>query len=95
MSSRGRKSHLTKRDIKVLMFLWKFKVSTTAMLCKVFFYNIEYKTAYNVILRLRQNTFIRTNVDQDGENHVWVLTKKGFDVVKKYLPELRANCFNS
>ena len=95
MSKKGRKPYLTKRDIQVLLFLWKFKVSTTAILHKVFFPSIEYKTAYNVLLRLKQKSLICINVDQDGENYVWALTKKGFDIVKSYLPELRANCFKS
>ena len=95
MPKRGRPPCLAKRDIDILVFLWKYKVSTTEILHKTFLSNITFKSAYVKLIRLKIKSYIKTYVDETGQNHVWDLTKKGFDVVKKGLPELRAECFKS
>lgn len=95
MSKRGKKPRLTQRDVEILCFLWKFKVSTTEIIHKTFLSNITFKSAYNKLIRLKQKSYIEVHVNQTGGDPVWVLQKKGFEVVKNILPELRADCFKS
>ena len=47
------------REIPLLLFLWKWKVSTTAALIQKFFPNCKGKTAYNRILSLRKAGLIQ------------------------------------
>ena len=48
----------SERDLRVLKFIWRFKVATTAQLYHAFFSDIRFNSAYNILQRLRRNGLI-------------------------------------
>lgn len=83
------------RDIPILLFLWKWRVSTTAALIKKFFPNCAARTAYNRVLRLREGGLIKARADGVGQDFVCTLDMKGFRTIRRYLPHLREEGFKS
>ncbi len=83
------------RDIPMLHFLWKWKVSSTAALTKKFFPNCKGKTAYNRLLDLRQAKIIQVQADPKGIKFVCMLGQKGFDAIRGDLPPLEEEGYKS
>jgi hypothetical protein len=84
----------SKRDIPLFVFLWKWKVATTAALYLKFFSNSCIpKRAYNRLLVLRRAGFIEAKSNLEGDKSVWTLTKRGFEVIRPLLPGLRSEGF--
>ncbi len=84
-----------KRDVPILLFLWKWKVMTTAALAKRFYPDAKPATAYRRLWCLAQAGYIQIRANAQGERFVWMLTKKGFNVIKDQLPELKEEGFLS
>lgn len=83
------------REIPLLLFLWKWKVSTTAALIKKFFPNCKEKTAYNRILALRHAGLIQVRSDCGGQKFICALDEKGFDHIRTKLPFIGEDGFKS
>mgnify|MGYP000538295240 CR=1 FL=1 len=83
------------REIPLLHFLWKWKVSTTAALIKKFFPNCKGKTAYNRLLSLRHAGLIRVSSDGQGQKFICSLDRKGFEAIKGSLPLMKEEGFKS
>ena len=83
------------REIPLLLFLWKWKVSTTAAIIKKFFPNCKGKTAYNRILALRQAGLIQVRSDCGGQKFICALDQKGFDHIRTKLPHADMKAFKS
>ena len=83
------------RDVPILQFLWKWKVSTTAALVEKFFKNCSGKTAYNRLLALRQAGLIRINADGLGQKFVYSLDRKGFEAIRETLPLMQEEGYKS
>ncbi len=75
-----------KRDMKILLFLWKWKMATTHTLATRYFYDVSPATAYRRLYRLAEGGFITSRCDVSGNKFIWILEQKGFDVVRRYLP---------
>ena len=87
---------LTKeRDIPLLGFLWRWKVSTTFTLCRKFYPKAKLETGYRRLLKLESEGFIKCPVDATRQIYLWTLDKKGFEVIKIELPTLKEEGFRS
>jgi hypothetical protein len=83
------------RDLLILHFLWKWKVSTTSALWQKFFGQSSQGRAYNRLLDLSLAGYIQSRTDGVGKNFVWTLRQKGFDLIRDRLPVLRAEGYQS
>ena len=87
---------LTKgRDIPLLAFLWRWKVSTTLALCKKFYPKAKLETGYRRLLKLESAGFIKCPADATGQVYLWSLDKRGFEAIKTELPTLKEEGFRS
>ncbi|MEQ1877283.1 MAG: hypothetical protein ABL958_11590 [Bdellovibrionia bacterium] len=77
------------RDIPLLLFLWKWKVLTTAAIARRFYPHSRLSTAYRRLWCLERAGFIQINADSGLQIFVWTLTKKGFAVIQDTLPQLK------
>lgn len=87
--------YLSKRSTDILKFLWRFKLATSSMIHQAFFSELTEKATYSNLHRLKIHKYIEVKTDEYGDNHVWVLTKKGFNLVLKTLPELEVEGYKS
>jgi len=86
---------LTGRDFRVLEFLWKWKVCTTAALSLKFF-NGSAIVAYNRLRTLKKAGFIRgLSLSLQEKKYVWTLNQKGFVQLSEHLPALQQVGFAS
>jgi hypothetical protein len=75
-----------KRDLPLLLFLWKWKVATTAGLSKKFFANLSPMTGYHRLWKLQKAGYINWRADSSGQKFVWHLTLKGFKAIRDQIP---------
>ncbi len=79
---------ITRRDIEILHFMWKWKVCTSRCLCDKFFEG-NGKNTYKRLRELKKDGFIRlTNVGQETREVAWTLDKKGYERIRSGLPVL-------
>jgi hypothetical protein len=83
------------RDIAILKFLWRWKVSTTSALSFKFFSNCSAKTAYYRLKELEAGQFIQIRCNPDGQKFVWVLGSNGYRCLKERLPQLKVPGYGS
>lgn len=83
------------REVPLLHFLWKWKISTTAALTRRFFPKCSGKTAYNRLLALRHAGLIRVFADRQGQKFVCTLDRKGFEAIKEHLPLMQEEGYKS
>lgn len=76
------------RERLILIFLWKWKLATTAALTLKFFENIAPHSAYKALHRLKEKGLITVTNDPYARQFFWTLTKKGFATVMPELPAL-------
>jgi len=86
---------LNGRDIAILQFLWKWKVSTTEALCRKFFPDAKLVVGYNRLSSLRREKLLQYRASIRGDKCVWVLTQKGYQRIKETLPAQVADGFVS
>ncbi len=91
----GEVFQIQERDIPILEFIWKWKVSTTAALAIKFFPNFKLKTAYNRLNSLRSAGYIKIFSDRSQNISVWTLNAKGFAAIRNRLPLLQEEGFLS
>ncbi len=88
-----RKVFLQVRDMSILHFLWRWKVSTTAYIHVLFFGKQKPKTAYLRMYKLKNAGYIRLYFTSDGKQKFWGVTRKGFNRIKTDIPDLlRDDC---
>jgi hypothetical protein len=92
---KSRPLHLNESICEMLMFLWKWKISTTSLLAARFWPNRSLKTAYNRLMQLADRDYLDIRVDPSGTTVVWTLGKNGYQLVLQKLPQLRARGFRS
>lgn len=80
---------LNSRDREILMFLWRWKIATTATLQHRFFSQASSRVAYNRMQKLKAAGYIVVRADESLRNHFWTLGKKGYQIIRDELPELR------
>lgn len=83
------------RDLPLLDFLWRWKVATTSALAVRFFPHVSMATAYNRISWLRRHGLIQYRSDTRSNKYVWMLSPKGYAIVKPALPPLQAEGYAS
>ena len=83
------------RDIPLLHFLWKWKVSSTAALILKFFPEIKSKSGYARLLILRNAGIIRIHSDGHGRKFVCSLDRNGYEAIRETLPLLKEDGFKS
>jgi hypothetical protein len=87
---------LSDDDIRLLSFLWKWKVSTTAALAARFYPHKNLRRAYNRLLVLEKTGIIQSRADIRGERYLWTLTREGYRRIRHTLPsELEEEGFES
>jgi hypothetical protein len=87
--------HLSDRSLAMLKFVWKWKLTTTAQVAASFWADGSMQAAYNTLWRLKKGGFVQKQSDRSGRLLVWTLTRKGFDVVRLGLPDLKSEGFLS
>lgn len=83
------------RDIPILLFIWRWKVCSSAAIGHRFFSGYAPKTIYNRLRILNQAGYIETASDHHEVRDLWTLTKKGFQIISSLLPPLREEGFKS
>lgn len=83
------------REVPLLLFLWKWKVSTPAGLTRKFFQDCSPKTAYNRLLSMRHAGLIQMRTDGFGQKFCCSLDRKGYEAIREYLPLLKEEGFKS
>lgn len=83
------------RDAEILMFLWKWKVATTAMLGMRFYGNDKSTGIYQRLRRLDKAGYIQPRSGSRGQHYVWTLTGRGFHTIEGRLPKLLENGYKS
>lgn len=83
------------RDIGILLFLWQWKVATTAMLGMRFYGNDKSTGVYQRLCRLEKAGYIQTRCGARGQHFAWTLTGRGFQTIEGRLPKLVENGFKS
>ncbi len=96
MTKLKRHYRATARDIRLLQFLWRWKLVPTAALAgERFFPGKTIARGYNRLLDLRKLGLIECHADQRLLNYAWTLTKRGFLAIADDLPALREAGFKS
>lgn len=81
--------YLTNRDIALLNALWKWKMLTAAAIWKGFFPDRNPQTSYARLWQLQLHKYIeRRSISSSGREFVWILSRKGFNSIKDYIPNL-------
>ena len=83
------------RDIPLLVFLWQWKLSTTAALACRFFPERSLPTAYHRLWLLEKAKFIREHTDRYRKRFAWGLDQKGYHAIRELLPALREEGYKS
>lgn len=89
-------ARLGDREVRILIFLWKWKVvSNAALTSKRFSPSTSPARAYNRLLDLKRVDLIEMRCDERLQNSAWSLTLKGFKAIRAYLPALREEGFRA
>lgn len=91
----GRPPFLTERDCRILNYLWRWKVASTASVHEMINRPSSAYSTYKTLFRLEGSGFITSLSDYAGNFSVWTLTKQGFSIVKSKLSELSDDSFSS
>lgn len=83
------------RDIPLLNFLWRWKMSTTSAIAQRFYSHSSVNGAYMRLWKLKRAGFIRLRTDVTGNFFVWTLDKKGYEAIRSRLPVLREDGYLS
>jgi hypothetical protein len=83
------------RDVPLLIFLWKWKLATTAALAARFYPPLSPEGAYRRLWRLERMHMIREQMGESRRHATWALGPKGYLIARAYLPELREEGYKS
>ena len=82
-------------EIQILLFLWQWKLATSATLGFRFFNGQSSRLIYRKLNSLERYGYIETRKTEHIKHSVWVLTQKGFCAIQHILPELKENGYKS
>ncbi|MBC7421114.1 MAG: hypothetical protein H7328_10335 [Bdellovibrio sp.] len=91
----GRPPFLTERDCRILNYLWRWKVASTASVHEMINRPSSEYSTYKILFKLEGAGFVISQFDYAGNFSVWTLSKQGFLIVKSKLPELSDDSFSS
>jgi hypothetical protein len=83
------------RDLAILHFLWKWKVSTTKVIAARFFGNTNARNGYVRLAELAKAGLVECRVDLTGHKYVWLPGERGFEIISPNLPLLKEEGFRS
>lgn len=85
------------KELEILLFLWRWKVSTTSAIYIRFkpVYEWTAFTAYQRLLKLSKKGVIEAKLIDARTFAVWTLTRSGFGSIREKLPLLREDGFAS
>ena len=87
---------ISERDIRILQFIWRWKIVPTATLASArFFPGCTIVRGYNRLLDLKKMGLVVCVADETLTNYAWTLTKKGFTAIEASLPALRESGYRS
>ena len=87
-SKPGISPYLTSRDSKILEYIWKWKIASTASIHEAINRPQSTYSTYKVLERLKANGFIQDYFHSQERFYVWSLTEYGFSKIADYLGEL-------
>lgn len=82
-------------DLPLLMFLWRWKVSTTAVLSRKFYSHRSGQAAYLRLWKLEKAGFIRSISNNTANMFIWTLDRRGFESIRPHLPDLKEEGYSS
>ncbi len=82
-------------DLKILKFIWRWKVSTTAGIATAICPSRSTNGVYRRLLKLEKGGFIRVQATNNGKGFVWLLEQKGFHTIKGLLLPLSSLGYKS
>lgn len=77
------------KDLPLLMFLWRWKVSTTAVLSHKFYPERTPAKAYEKLRKLERAGFIQARCNHTADHFIWMLDKRGFSVLRFHLLDMK------
>jgi hypothetical protein len=85
------------KEFEILLFLWRWKVSTTSAIYIRFRPTFSWTpfTAYQRLLKLSKKGYIEAKLTNTKTFAVWTLTRNGFAAIREGLPVLREEGFAS
>jgi len=90
MKSKSR-TIISEREVDLLFFLWRHRVSTFQTLRQLFYPSTGAETAYNRLRRLRAADFVGTEYTEGNGKTVWCLGERGFRLLEAMrLPDLKS-----
>lgn len=95
LGKRGKHFVMTERDSSILNFLWKWKLASTGTLHEAIGRPRSPYSTYKALERLERHKFIRTEDTFKQNFSSWVLTDKGFEVIRETLGELAEEGYKS
>ena len=85
---------LSERDIQVLLFLWRHRLSTFRALREIFYPQRSAETAYSRMKKLRRAGYVRTDFMDGTGAKVWCLNERGFRLLEaNHLPNLKTGAY--
>lgn len=92
---RGPSYFLTPRDLRILAYIWTWKIASTASIHEAGNRPGSPYSTFKVLEKLESHHFIECRFDFAGRFYVWQLTEKGFESVKLDLGELKEDGYLS
>lgn len=95
LGKKGRCHLFTARDSRILHFLWRWKVASTATIHEVIGRPLSPYSTYKTLERLARYKFIKTEETTEQNFLSWVLTDRGFTAIRPSLGDLCEEGFAS
>lgn len=95
LGKKGRSRLFTERDGRILHFLWRWKVASTATIHEAIGRPLTPYSTYKALERLARHKFIKTDETVEQNFLSWVLTDRGFAAIRASLGDLCEEGFSS
>ncbi len=95
LGKRGSGFFMSDRDRKILHFLWRWKLASTASIHEAICRPQTPYSTYKALERLEKNQFIKTEDTLEQNFSSWVLTDKGFESIMGSLGDLAEEGYKS
>ncbi len=86
---------LSEQDFKLLYFLWKWKMSTTAAIATAIYCSKTWYRSYVRLNELAKCKYIRAIASESGNSFIWTLDNKGYASIEEFLPTLSSTGYKS
>ncbi len=83
------------QDIPAFRKLWEFKALTTSALLQIAYPKTSQEYGYRRLIQLEKKKYIQAISSRSGERFIWILQKKGFEVIRDWLGDLKEEGFKS